>query len=83
MLKLLGFILLFMCYLLLINGLTDYTLSCQRGYKISAIRRSNSIFQNGRAGSLSIECQSIVETDLDSVSSIWIFFWFIRNPIYF
>lgn len=53
--------------LYLVHALTDYTLSCQRGYKISAIQRSNSIFQNGRAGSLAIECQSILETDLDSV----------------
>lgn len=49
-------------------SLVDFTLSCQRGYKVSAIHRSNSIHQNGRAGSLGIECQSIVDTDLDSVS---------------
>jgi hypothetical protein len=48
--------------------LTDYTLSCQRGYRISAIRRANSIHQSGRAGSLSIDCESILETDLDGVA---------------
>ncbi|KAI6184319.1 hypothetical protein M3Y97_00583500 [Aphelenchoides bicaudatus] len=60
---------LFFTYLIFHTAyaLTDFTLSCQRGYKISGIHRSNSIHQNGKAGSLSIECQSILDTDLDSI----------------
>ncbi|KAI6196775.1 hypothetical protein M3Y94_01148700 [Aphelenchoides besseyi] len=51
-----------------VDGLTDFTLSCQRGYKVSAIRRQNSVFQANKAGSLSIECQSIIDTDLESIT---------------
>ena len=53
------------------NSLTDFTLSCQRGYHISGIKRLNSPHQAHTAGSLSIECQSIVENDLDSVSNVF------------
>ncbi|CAD5216269.1 unnamed protein product [Bursaphelenchus xylophilus] len=52
----------------MVHSLTDYTLSCQRGYRISGIKRLNSPRQRDQAGSLSIECQSIVETDLDSIT---------------
>lgn len=49
-----------------LHALTDFTLSCQRGYRVTGIRRLNSAHQS-KAGSLSIECQSIVDADLDSV----------------
>lgn len=52
-----------------VRALTDFTLSCQRGYKVSAIRRFNSLHQVNKAGSLVIECQSIETEQLDSVSS--------------
>lgn len=51
------------------SAITDFTLACQRGYRISAIKRVNSPHQRKVAGSLSIECQPIQYSDLERVSN--------------
>lgn len=61
-------VLLLAILLVSVESLTDFTLSCQRGYHISGIKRLNSPHQAHTAGSLSIECQSIVDSDLESVN---------------
>lgn len=37
----------------------DFTLVCNPGFGVSAIRRVNSAHQTGKAGSLSIDCQMV------------------------
>lgn len=45
----------------------DFILACQKGYRISGIRRLNSVHQRGRLGSINIECQPIQERNLNEV----------------
>ena len=37
----------------------DFTLLCEKGYKISSIKRANSFYQKSLVGSLTIECIKI------------------------
>ncbi|KAF7636486.1 hypothetical protein Mgra_00004075 [Meloidogyne graminicola] len=46
--------------LLKTNVLCDYSLECNKGYRVSAIRRVNSIRQRGKVGSINIECQPLI-----------------------
>ena len=39
---------------------SDFTLVCNPGFGVTAIRRVNSAHQAGKAGSLVIECQPVV-----------------------
>uniref|UniRef100_A0A914DEI2 Uncharacterized protein n=1 Tax=Acrobeloides nanus TaxID=290746 RepID=A0A914DEI2_9BILA len=48
-----------------ING--DFVLACQKGYRISGIKRVNSIYQRRTVGSFTIECQPIQERNLNEV----------------
>lgn len=61
---------LVICLPIMAVAITDFTLACQRGYRISAIKRVNSPHQRKVAGSLSIECQPIQYSDLDRVSRL-------------
>ena len=39
--------------------LKDFSLLCEKGYKISSIKRANSFYQKSLVGSLTIECVKI------------------------
>uniref|UniRef100_A0A914NQE4 Uncharacterized protein n=1 Tax=Meloidogyne incognita TaxID=6306 RepID=A0A914NQE4_MELIC len=54
------FILFFLIFLLKENVNCDYSLECNSGYRVSAIRRANSDRQRGKVGSISIECQPLL-----------------------
>uniref|UniRef100_A0A915E2R6 Uncharacterized protein n=1 Tax=Ditylenchus dipsaci TaxID=166011 RepID=A0A915E2R6_9BILA len=48
-------------YARLLDASEDFTLACKPGHRVTAIRRSNSAHQRGKAGSLSVECQPIMQ----------------------
>ncbi|KAL7073938.1 hypothetical protein ACQ4LE_006228 [Meloidogyne hapla] len=53
----------FICFLIILlkeNVYCDYSLECNSGYRVSAIRRTNSDRQRGKVGSISIECQPLL-----------------------
>ncbi|CAK5058604.1 unnamed protein product [Meloidogyne enterolobii] len=53
-------LLFFLIFLLKENVNCDYSLECNSGYRVSAIRRANSDRQRGKVGSISIECQPLL-----------------------
>lgn len=40
---------------------TDFVIKCDDGYKISGIKRVNSYYQKDITGSLTIECEKIID----------------------
>lgn len=60
------------------DGVSDFSLVCRKGYRLTSICRANSGFQRSIAGSLSVECERIV-SGADAKQVRWIQFVFVFN----
>lgn len=46
---------------------SDYSLVCRKGYRVSSIKRVNSKYQKSIAGSMIIECERLINVNLNQV----------------
>lgn len=54
------------------NQNDDFILACQKGFKVSGIRRVNSFYQRKKTGSLTLECERLSQDVDDIICQPWI-----------